>query len=91
MFLALTITFSIICRYCLNYVMEHASSPDGYVQSKVSAVAARLLKRGWLVSMFLPTLEVQCLIDLLCLIITCLLAPVYSDFFFIFLLSPEFL
>lgn len=27
--------------------MEHASSPDGYVQSKVSAVAARLLKRGW--------------------------------------------
>jgi hypothetical protein len=38
--------------------MEHASSPDGYVQSKVSAVAARLLKRGWLVSMFLPTLEV---------------------------------
>ncbi|KAL6641078.1 hypothetical protein ACP70R_019259 [Stipagrostis hirtigluma subsp. patula] len=32
--------------YCLNYVMEHASSPDGYVQSKVSAVAARLLKRG---------------------------------------------
>ncbi|TVU30390.1 hypothetical protein EJB05_22006 [Eragrostis curvula] len=33
--------------YCLNYVMEHASSPDGYVQSKVSAVAARLLKRGW--------------------------------------------
>jgi hypothetical protein len=29
--------------------MEHASSPDGYVQSKVSAVAARLLKRGWLV------------------------------------------
>ncbi|XBJ24008.1 hypothetical protein VPH35_001982 [Triticum aestivum] len=34
--------------YCLNYVMEHAGSPDGYVQSKVSAVAARLLKRGWL-------------------------------------------
>ncbi|XP_066370496.1 uncharacterized protein [Miscanthus floridulus] len=33
--------------YCLNYVMEHASSPDGYVQSKVSTVAARLLKRGW--------------------------------------------
>ncbi|VAH04299.1 unnamed protein product [Triticum turgidum subsp. durum] len=28
--------------------MEHAGSPDGYVQSKVSAVAARLLKRGWL-------------------------------------------
>uniref|UniRef100_A0A0E0R0D5 Exportin-4 n=1 Tax=Oryza rufipogon TaxID=4529 RepID=A0A0E0R0D5_ORYRU len=33
--------------YCLNYVMEHASSPEGYVQAKVSAVAARLLKRGW--------------------------------------------
>ncbi|XP_025794031.1 exportin-4 isoform X8 [Panicum hallii] len=33
--------------FCLNYVMEHANSPDGYVQSKVSAVAARLLKRGW--------------------------------------------
>ncbi|KAF6994607.1 hypothetical protein CFC21_011268 [Triticum aestivum] len=28
--------------------MEHTGSPDGYVQSKVSAVAARLLKRGWL-------------------------------------------
>ncbi|KAG8088719.1 hypothetical protein GUJ93_ZPchr0010g10091 [Zizania palustris] len=27
--------------------MEHASSPEGYVQAKVSAVAARLLKRGW--------------------------------------------
>lgn len=37
--------------------MEHASSPEGYVQSKVSAVAARLLKRGWLVYMFLPTLH----------------------------------
>ncbi|KAL5225000.1 hypothetical protein ABZP36_011639 [Zizania latifolia] len=33
--------------YCLNYVMEHASSPEGYVQAKVSAMAARLLKRGW--------------------------------------------
>ncbi|ONM05840.1 Exportin-4 [Zea mays] len=39
--------------YCLNYVMEHASSPDGYVQSKVSAVAARLLKRGWISLRFL--------------------------------------
>jgi hypothetical protein len=38
--------------YCLNYVMEHASSPEGYVQAKVSAVAARLLKRGWLVYNF---------------------------------------
>uniref|UniRef100_J3N3E7 Exportin-4 n=1 Tax=Oryza brachyantha TaxID=4533 RepID=J3N3E7_ORYBR len=34
--------------YCLNYVMEHASSPEGYVQAKVSAVSARLLKRGWI-------------------------------------------
>nr|CAD1836168.1 unnamed protein product [Ananas comosus var. bracteatus] len=34
--------------FCLQYVMEHASAPDAYVQSKVSAVAARLLKRGWL-------------------------------------------
>ncbi|OAY65299.1 Exportin-4, partial [Ananas comosus] len=28
--------------FCLQYVMEHASAPDAYVQSKVSAVAARL-------------------------------------------------
>ncbi|KAH9602259.1 hypothetical protein KSS87_015420 [Heliosperma pusillum] len=34
--------------FCLCFVMQHASSPDGYVQSKVSSVAAQLLKRGWL-------------------------------------------
>ncbi|KVH96682.1 Armadillo-type fold [Cynara cardunculus var. scolymus] len=34
--------------FCLTYVMKHASSPDGYVQSKISSVAAQLLKRGWL-------------------------------------------
>ncbi|XP_077228967.1 exportin-4 protein isoform X3 [Tasmannia lanceolata] len=28
--------------------MEHSNSPDGYVQAKVSAVGAQLLKRGWL-------------------------------------------
>lgn len=34
--------------FCLCYVMEHLSATDAYVQSKVSAVAAQLLKRGWL-------------------------------------------
>ena len=72
--LMITIIF-LHCRFCLNYVMEHANSPDGYVQSKVSAVAARLLKRGWLVNMFLPTLAVQCQMHLLCLalclVVTC--------------------
>jgi hypothetical protein len=66
--------------------MEHANSPDGYVQSKVSAVAARLLKRGWLVNMFLPPLAVQCHMHLLflalCLVITCLLASIYSEIFY---------
>ncbi|XP_042432685.1 exportin-4-like [Zingiber officinale] len=33
--------------FCLHYVMEHASASDAYVQLKVSAVAAQLLKRGW--------------------------------------------
>ncbi|PQM39642.1 exportin-4 isoform X1 [Prunus yedoensis var. nudiflora] len=28
--------------------MQHANSPEGYVQAKVSSVAAQLLKRGWL-------------------------------------------
>lgn len=28
--------------------MQHASSPERYVQAKVSAVAAQLMKRGWL-------------------------------------------
>ncbi|KAJ8499807.1 hypothetical protein OPV22_010359 [Ensete ventricosum] len=33
--------------FCLHYVMEHASAADAYVQLKVSAVAAQLVKRGW--------------------------------------------
>ncbi|XP_024988804.1 exportin-4-like isoform X2 [Cynara cardunculus var. scolymus] len=37
-----------LISFCLTYVMKHASSPDGYVQSKISSVAAQLLKRGWL-------------------------------------------
>ncbi|KAL9290356.1 hypothetical protein AtEden1_Chr3g0161041 [Arabidopsis thaliana] len=28
--------------------MQHASSSEGYVLSKVSSVAAQLMKRGWL-------------------------------------------
>ncbi|XWS64759.1 hypothetical protein CRYUN_Cryun05aG0031000 [Craigia yunnanensis] len=38
---------SLIC-FCLCFVMQHASSPEGYVQAKVSSVAAQLMKRGWL-------------------------------------------
>ncbi|XP_034224433.1 exportin-4 isoform X2 [Prunus dulcis] len=34
--------------FCLCFVMQHANSPEGYVQAKVSSVAAQLLKRGWL-------------------------------------------
>ncbi|XP_057550159.1 uncharacterized protein LOC130828285 isoform X1 [Amaranthus tricolor] len=37
-----------LISYCLCFVMQHASSPEGYVQAKVSSVAAQLLKRGWL-------------------------------------------
>ncbi|XP_024988815.1 exportin-4-like isoform X10 [Cynara cardunculus var. scolymus] len=37
-----------LISFCLTYVMKHASSPDGYVQSKISSVAAQLLKRGCL-------------------------------------------
>lgn len=33
--------------FCLCYVMEHASATEAYVQTKVSAVAAQLIKRGW--------------------------------------------
>ncbi|CAL5323599.1 unnamed protein product [Camellia sinensis] len=28
-------------------LISHASSPKGYVQAKVSSVAAQLMKRGW--------------------------------------------
>ncbi|KAH9698835.1 exportin-4 protein [Citrus sinensis] len=34
--------------FCLCFVMQHASSPEGYVQAKISSVAAQLMKRGWL-------------------------------------------
>ncbi|KAK7285878.1 hypothetical protein RJT34_20662 [Clitoria ternatea] len=37
-----------LISFCLCYVMQHASSPDGYVQAKVSSVASQLMKRGWL-------------------------------------------
>ncbi|XP_054800852.1 uncharacterized protein LOC129304991 isoform X8 [Prosopis cineraria] len=37
-----------LISFCICYVMQHASSPDGFVQSKVSSVAAQLMKRGWL-------------------------------------------
>ncbi|KAI5070172.1 hypothetical protein GOP47_0014515 [Adiantum capillus-veneris] len=34
--------------YCLHYVMARAAASEAYVQLKVSAVAAVLMKRGWL-------------------------------------------
>ncbi|XP_057961919.1 uncharacterized protein LOC131153553 isoform X2 [Malania oleifera] len=37
-----------LISFCLCFVMRHASSPEGYVQTKVSSVAAQLMKRGWL-------------------------------------------
>ncbi|XP_048236240.1 exportin-4 isoform X1 [Ricinus communis] len=37
-----------LISFCLCYVMQHAGSSDGYVQVKVSSVAAQLIKRGWL-------------------------------------------
>lgn len=37
-----------LISFCLCFVIQHASSPEGYVQAKVSSVAAQLLKRGWL-------------------------------------------
>lgn len=37
-----------LLSFCLCFIMEHASSPEGYVQTKVSSVAAQLMKRGWL-------------------------------------------
>ncbi|XP_019059713.1 PREDICTED: exportin-4 isoform X2 [Tarenaya hassleriana] len=37
-----------LISFCLSYVMQRASSSEGYVLSKVSSVAAQLLKRGWL-------------------------------------------
>ncbi|CAI9270663.1 unnamed protein product [Lactuca saligna] len=37
-----------LISFCLSYVMKHASSPEGYVLTKISSVAAQLMKRGWL-------------------------------------------
>ncbi|XP_023642132.1 exportin-4 isoform X5 [Capsella rubella] len=37
-----------LISFCLSYVMQHANSSEGYVLSKVSSVAAQLMKRGWL-------------------------------------------
>lgn len=37
-----------LISFCLCFTMQHANSPDGFVQVKVSSVAAQLLKRGWL-------------------------------------------
>ncbi|CAH2055114.1 unnamed protein product [Thlaspi arvense] len=37
-----------LISFCIGYVMQHANSSDGYVFSKVSSVAAQLMKRGWL-------------------------------------------
>ncbi|KAL8130523.1 hypothetical protein V2J09_019678 [Rumex salicifolius] len=37
-----------LINFCLCYIMQHASSLEGYVRSKVSSVAAQLMKRGWL-------------------------------------------
>eukprot|EP01018_Ginkgo_biloba_P030182 Gb_04408 [translate_table: standard] len=39
---------STLRMYCLRYVVAHAGTPEGYVQIKVSAVAAVLMKRSWL-------------------------------------------
>ncbi|CAK9166349.1 unnamed protein product, partial [Ilex paraguariensis] len=35
-----------LISFCLCFVMQHANSPEGYVQSKVASVAAQLMKRG---------------------------------------------
>ncbi|KAL5566868.1 hypothetical protein UlMin_030032 [Ulmus minor] len=37
-----------LISFCLAFVVQHANSPERYVQVKVSSVAAQLLKRGWL-------------------------------------------
>ncbi|GAV82986.1 LOW QUALITY PROTEIN: JmjC domain-containing protein/JmjN domain-containing protein/zf-C5HC2 domain-containing protein/FYRN domain-containing protein/FYRC domain-containing protein/CRM1_C domain-containing protein [Cephalotus follicularis] len=37
-----------LITFCLHFVMQHAGSPEGYVQAKVSSVAAQMIKRGWL-------------------------------------------
>ncbi|KAE8009944.1 hypothetical protein FH972_006349 [Carpinus fangiana] len=37
-----------LISFCLCFIMQHASSSEGYVLAKVSSVAAQLMKRGWL-------------------------------------------
>ncbi|KAL4637696.1 hypothetical protein ACB092_03G094700 [Castanea dentata] len=37
-----------LLSFCLSFVMQHASSKEGFVLAKVSSVAAQLMKRGWL-------------------------------------------
>ncbi|XP_075658119.1 uncharacterized protein LOC142628052 isoform X6 [Castanea sativa] len=36
-----------LLSFCLSFVMQHASSKEGFVLAKVSSVAAQLMKRGW--------------------------------------------
>ncbi|KAL5998717.1 hypothetical protein ACLOJK_009662 [Asimina triloba] len=36
-----------LITFCLCFVMKNANSTDAYVQAKVSAVGAQLMKRGW--------------------------------------------
>ncbi|OWM67306.1 hypothetical protein CDL15_Pgr000758 [Punica granatum] len=37
-----------LVNFCICFALQHANSPEGYVQAKVSSVAAQLIKRGWL-------------------------------------------
>ncbi|KAH9315354.1 hypothetical protein KI387_023981, partial [Taxus chinensis] len=39
---------SSLIMYCLRYIVAHADAPEGYVQVKVSSVAAVLMKRNWI-------------------------------------------
>ncbi|KAM3305993.1 exportin-4 isoform X1 [Capsicum chacoense] len=36
-----------LISFCFHSAIQHASSPEGYVQAKVASVAAQLIKRGW--------------------------------------------
>ncbi|XP_055828191.1 uncharacterized protein LOC129896345 isoform X2 [Solanum dulcamara] len=37
-----------LISFCFHSALQHASSPEGYVQAKVASVAAQLIKRGWI-------------------------------------------
>ncbi|KAF3623907.1 hypothetical protein FXO38_30526, partial [Capsicum annuum] len=37
-----------LISFCFHSAIQHASSPEGYVQAKVASVAAQLIKRGWI-------------------------------------------